>query len=110
MTLSFELLKASEERLLNVIGGTADNASAIRNLCRRAFRPQLIEPLDVGIVVVANGNGLDEQAISLCAEKRVRMRGLGNADHKPEVLASEIGKTRSAIVDDESVVEGNCGC
>ena len=98
--LSLELLKASEERFLNAISWSADNAPAIRNLCRRAFRPQLIEPLHEGILVIAKGNGLDEQAISLCAEKRVGVRGLGNADHKPEMLAGEIGKTCGAIIDD----------
>ena len=110
MTLSFELLKAPEERLFNAIGWAADNASAIRNLCRRAFRPQPIEPLHEGIVVITKGNGLNEQTISLCAEKRVRMRGLGNADHKPEMLACEIGKTRGAIVDDKPVSKSNCSC
>ena len=51
-------------------------------------------------MIVAHGHRLDPQPVTLATEQRIGMRRRGDADRKPEALATEVGKPRRPVVDE----------
>src|SRR6267378_1932636 len=89
------------KRLLHVVPGAGGDAPAVGNGCRRACRPDAIEPGDPRFMVIAHGHGFDHRRPEPRAVERLRRGRARDARREAETRIAEIRHSGRAVVDDE---------